>query len=217
VRAGKFAAEMSLTPNDPVSYRTELVVNGSANPLARKLEWGKEYFIRFSNRLADWAPDPVTLEEIIFQLHGAPLDSSDWGPCPEGSLPSGVKQWMFNNLITIRTEHTDARLSVQGTGSTAPNKGSSFELGTLPLQQWTDWSLHFKLSTGSDGFIKMWRGSQLVVSHTGDNVDAFDACGREYAKHHYLKIGIYKSAWRNEPSDWEPRVINYDEVEIWGK
>ncbi len=212
-RAGKYAVEMALTDSSLIDYRSEIVNRGGG---AYVLKWGKEYWMRFSNLLAQWPSSGAASNGIIWQLHGTPADWSK--KCdPTKHLIPGGKAWRYANLVYISTRDGNLRAKVQGTGTTPTTKGTDWNFGQFTLGKWNDWVVHFRLSLNSDGFFKVYLDGKLVAEQNGKNVDAANICGYPHLPEHYFKIGIYNVARKGHTAPLPPQVIDYDEFALYGK
>jgi hypothetical protein len=192
-RAGTYAGQFTLTPKDPVSFRTELVP-----PESTYFDQGKEYWIGFSNKLVDWQRD--NSEELVLQTH---TNYYNW----DCAFKTGGD--VGRQPISILT----------GSGNWHVVTGSGGEWSApYTTGVWNNWVIHLKVSTGSDGFVEVWKDGVKVISDTGPNYPAKDQCGNSMAPP-YLKFGIYKWDWdksgdRSQPSQSTRREIHFDQVRI---
>ncbi len=137
-----------------------------------KFEGGKEGWIGAAFYLPT---DPMADNSgtAIFQLHNFPEEGVLW------------------NLFTW-----DGRLR-----STNEPLGDLMDLDITPyLDKWTRMVVHFKPSTGDDGFIRMWLDDRLVISRRGETKPS----GSEGP---YFKHGLY--FWGYEKFDPQRRAVAY--------
>ena len=191
-QAGTYASKFTLTPKDPVSFRTELVP-----PESTFFVQGKEYWIGFSNKLVDWQRD--NSEELVLQTH---TNFYNWD-CALGGAEVGRQP------ISI--------LTGSGNWQVVTSSGDEWS-APYTTGVWNNWVIHLKVSTGSDGFVEVWKDGVKVISDTGPNYPAKDGCGNSLAPP-YLKFGIYKWDWdksgyRSQPSQSTRREIHFDQVRI---
>jgi hypothetical protein len=195
-RAGNYAGKAVLTRTSPVTYRTELLPYDDRG----LLEVGKEYWLGWSNKLVDWAPE--ISPETVTQLH-ANYFNWDCGYGDSDFSPFWINtqngHWIFytrqNTLKGIKQWSTPYQTNV-----------------------WNDWVVHIKVSSGTDGFIEAWKDGVKIYSETGQNYAAKDQCDNPMDSP-FLKTGIYKWDWK-EGSDQLPyskstrREVHIDEFRI---
>lgn len=92
--------------------------------------------------------------------------------------------------------------------------GGIVDIGRVDLGVWTDFVLHFKVSTGNDGFVRVWKDAASdsetpVYSKDGPNVSSYQKLGiyrgsgdewwgaAAYAEHFYDEYRIAKGANAN--------------------
>ncbi len=195
IRGGNYAAAMRLNRlQDNSSFRTELSLR---NP---EFEIGREYWIGFSNYLADDWEFGKQDGAIVFQLH----KQKDGGK--DGNEPSGQPLILSTKLGTwrLQTSHDSSEQSTSNSIET-----EHFSLGGINKNQWTDWVFHMKLSYGQDGILEAWKNGNKVVSYRGPNCTN-DQNGP------FMKIGIYNPFWRDNDgaSADDRRTIYVDEIRV---
>ncbi|MBA2491052.1 MAG: heparin lyase I family protein [Gammaproteobacteria bacterium] len=117
--------------------RSEIALKGD-------LERGKNYAIRFSNKVSN----PYS-NLIVFQLHKR-REAND----PTGHQP-------------LQLHVRDGRwvLSIHSNSG----RGKRFDLGAIDNSKFTDWELKIKLSSGDDGSVQVSRDGQGVLDYRGPN------------------------------------------------
>ena len=179
VANGKYSGNFTLTRNMPTSYRTEAVLTKNGF-----FDYGKEYWIGFDYRYKDWKKDSDA-DFAPFQIH---TRSSDYSKeCQITPAYSTAPFFMV-------THNGEARFV------TYPGK----ILWRAPLQsnQWLNIIVRFRISTGSDGFIEVWKDGVKLGRVDGANGPKFDLCGKPM-RTPYLKMGVYKWTWKNDAKTTE--------------
>lgn len=196
-RAGDHAARFELRRDDPnvqTSKRTELV--------QKPVPANSERWYGFSLMLpSDWETESSF--EIVTQWHSIPdFDLKEDWRSPSLYLSVRNKVWRITNRWDpkLRTLKNDPK-----------PEGGIATLWEGPYQKgvWTDWVVHVKWSSQSDGLLEVWKNGELVVSKKGPNTYN-DRQGP------YLKMGLYKPDWKYSPkkSTAKVRVLYADEVRI---
>ena len=193
-RSGGYAMRSYLNRyKSPVSYRTEVRVRHEPTVV------GKEYWYGFSIYLpAPYTPDDDA-GETLAQWH-ATKDANDESNNPPLALQVLDGQW---RLWT--------RWSSSQPTSKDSVRGASLDLGPQKTDRWTDWVFRVKWSSGSDGYLQVWKDGAKVVDRTGPN-----AYNDEVGP--FFKMGIYKTKWRNAEtvSAIEERLVYHDEFRMAG-
>ncbi|WP_204046502.1 heparin lyase I family protein [Microbispora siamensis] len=88
-------------------------------------------------------------------------------------------------------------------------RGDIIDLGPYATGAWTDWVVHVKWRTDTQGMFEVWRNGQRVLQRSG----ATHAGG---PRSPYFKFGIYKWDWANpdKPSTTSQRVMFYDSLRL---
>jgi hypothetical protein len=73
---------------------------------------------------------------------------------------------------------------------------------------WTDFVVHAKWSSSSDGFLQVWKNGAMIVNRTGPNVYS------DWGSAPYPKWGIYKWSWTGSNSIVSKRVLYIDAVRV---
>jgi hypothetical protein len=172
VETGKNASNFLLTPSMNTSYRTEGVLGTKG-----KFQFGKQYQIDFDYRYQDWASDSDT-DIAPFQIHNTP---SSWSSsCAGGAV--GYAPF----LMTTRSDQ--ASFVIYG--------DKVLWKGPVQKSQWIHLTVNFKISTGSDGFVDLWKDGVKVGSFKGQTSAKTDFCGKALGIP-YFKMGVYKASWKN--------------------
>jgi hypothetical protein len=190
VSTGKYAGNFKLTPSMKTNYRTEAVMGSKGN-----FSFGKEYWVEFNYRYEDWAKDSDT-ESAPFQVHTNP---SSWtSSCQLGSASKTEPFLMVNS----NDEH---RFLTYG--------GKVLWRAPIQKQKWLNLSIHFKISTGSDGFVEAWIDGVKIGIVNGPNSPKLDGCGKPIQPP-YLKVGVYKWSWQTKATDSSSRQLFIDNLKI---
>jgi uncharacterized repeat protein (TIGR01451 family) len=193
VRAGTHAARLSLSRlTDTSRARTEIVVTEP------KLEFGQTYWLYVSHYMpASWAPDSTI--DVVYNIHSRPDPGEDVDGAPF-SLRTFQDRW----VLVIRGDPSP-------TSPSLTTIVKDFDLGPVGKDQWTDWVFRIKLSYNGDGHLEAWKQGVKVVDYVGPNVYN-DMLGP------FVKMGIYKPAWRADPATLTgpvtQRQLFLDQVQI---
>jgi hypothetical protein len=97
-----------------------------------------------------------------------------------------------------------------GYGSQGASTISTIVTSTTPIARgtWTDFVVHAKWSSGSDGVLQVWKNGVLVVNRTGANVYS------DWPSAPFAKWGIYKWSWTGDNSIVSKRVLYIDAVRV---
>jgi hypothetical protein len=191
IRSGNYSAQLKLNRlEDRSSFRTELSLQSP------KFEIGREYWIGFSNYLAD--PWPFAKKgEIIFQIHKRPDPTDQRSRQP---LIKTTKGGVWFIQSTFDPNHDSTSSTVQA---------EQFRAGPIEKNRWNDWVIHVKWSYGSDGLLEIWKDGAKVVNKNGPNCSNDDLGP-------YIKIGVYNPFWRERSGATaeDKRTIHYDSVRV---
>lgn len=196
-RSGQRSMKVNLNRlSDKSSYRTEAVPRG---PARNGIKEGDDVWYGFSIFIpADHAPDSLASETLAQWHHGGGSGGS-----PPLSLKLDDAQW--NLRMRWSSGQVNKDNDKQG--------GKSWNLGAYEPGRWTDWVFRIKWSTNTDGVLQIWKNGAQVVNHQGPNDYANSGAS-------WLKMGVYKTVWRNNPSDGRydqnitERTFYLDEVRI---
>lgn len=199
VKSGKYAGSFELTRRMPTSYRTEVVIpgGGAANSGPGDFIYGNEYWLGFSYRYEDWARD-TDMESAPFQVH---LRPSAWG----AQFQLGAAYSTAPFLMVVKDN--EARFVTNG--------GKTLWSAPVQLKRWLNLIVHFRISSGSDGFIEVWKDGVKMGRVDGKNSAAADAAGKPL-RPAYLKLGIYKWNWKEGRPDTQSqrRHLLIDDIKI---
>ena len=176
-RSGDFSVKFYSNPQsqDPQPYRTEIAYFGDLT-----FDQGDGLYYSASYRPGAFT-GPKTWTTVISQwkIAGAGRPAFSLGLSNDGN----------HNLSLAR----------------AYGDGTSVEqtpLGTLPLEEWTDFVFYFKWSSSSDGVAKVWKDGELIHDFTGITwYDGSRTLG-------YLQLGMYTQL------EWGERTMHIDNVRI---
>ena len=207
VRAGQRSVRFELNQKDPErneGKRAEL----AATPDEPR---GAERWYGFSVYLPpDWKNDWAG--EIVTQWHQT---DQAWENCTRYCSPPlalGTKdgKWVISQNWQKTVGNTDDWFF------------SNTKVGASETGRWTDWVFHVKWSTGTDGVLQIWKDGEPVKEEApcdgpcddytykvGRNDDVGDSIHGNY-----MKIGIYKFAWKSEETATNKSVMFYDDLHI---
>jgi hypothetical protein len=208
IRSGNYAAKMTLQPNltttaNPAAINTTLsiaaetkhTVAGTGRTRAEtkgpSLERGKDYTIRFSNKLDD--NFDTDAGGILFQIHKRRAANDRSGHQP----------------LNLHVRRGEWWLSVH---SDASPKGKRFDLGPAEKGKYSDWELNVKISNGNDGRVQVKRNGVQLLDYTGPD----DFKNDKDKKGPYVKFGIYRPQHvkGGPPKDSREQTVYYDRVEV---
>jgi hypothetical protein len=87
----------------------------------------------------------------------------------------------------------------------------TWRVGPVIKGQWVDWVVYAKWSYNSDGVLKIWKNSNIVVDHRGPNT-------YNDKNPQFFKFGIYNWWWsKHTPSPSDVLTAYYDEIKIGDK
>jgi hypothetical protein len=190
LREGNYAVELTLFQGR--GYRSELALKQP------KFAVGEEYWIGFSNYIPNaWRFDNnIGNADTVFNLHDRTAEGE---PSRAGLLALKVvgNRWFIVSRSDPRILSTKNSVSSR-----------QFEAGDVTRGRWNDWVIHIKLAFNRDGVLQVWKDGKRIVDFRGPN------CFNDELNS-FLKIGIYKPAWkRGEVTDVDRRTINIDEVRV---
>jgi len=142
----------------------------------------------------EWITDDKGV--ITQQVFG--VRTADRRPQPVGFIAIEADRWFYYN-------NTD--------GPDGGNATRKVDLGPVVKAAWTDWVVQAKWSSGSDGFVKVWKYNNPTpkAQWTGPNCYANDEPFK-------LQLGCYASGWSDQgaPTGGEAttRALRQDEVRI---
>ena len=188
IKTGKYAGNFDLTPKMKTNYRTEAVLGSKG-----RFQFGKEYWIEFNYRYEDWAKDSDP-EIGPFQIHTTP---SSWN-CNLGSAVGSAPFLMMSS-------NDEARFVTY--------RGKVLWRGPVQKKQWMNISVHFKISTGNDGFVEAWKDGVSLGRVNGANSPKVDICGKPM-REPYFKMGVYKWNWQRVLTQSSRRQLFIDDLKI---
>ncbi len=178
VKEGNYSGDFTLTRNMRTSYRTEVVLTDRKG----HFDFGKEYWITLDYRYEDWVKDE-SAEIAPMQIHTTP---SDWANCTVRS-PSGSTSARATAPLGMTSKNDEVEIFTFG--------GKARWKGPIEKKQWLNIKFHFKVSTGSDGFIEAWKDGVKLFRIDGANSPKLDDCDKPL-RAPYFKMGVYKWPWR---------------------
>lgn len=190
---GKF----SLRPSDARikgNYRSELRI--LSNPLKEDIWYKASVFVP-----TDWKDSEIKV--VALQWHG----SRDFFLGEPGRMPP-LEITITNNNWQVQKAYDNRLIS---TSDTPGHVESIVPLAELEVKKggWTDWVIHTRWSSESDGVTRVWLNGDKVVEDFGPNAHR-DLTGP------YLKAGVYAPEWGytgTEPAI-EERTLLFDGVEM---
>jgi hypothetical protein len=209
-RNGKYATQLEILDVESTSTnRAELVTLLGSGGKA-KFAWdGPEYWVGFSFLFQE-AP---AISFTFYQIHapnepkGDPCDFAGntfslWG----GGADSNNG---YSKDIVVRVIEDGGRSEAKG----AASNNTVVHRYPLPLNEWQDYVVNFRLSSQGEGFYRIWKNGKQIYSKSGlTNVNHIDSCGysipAEKRFHNGAHVGVYA------PKDAGYRRIFYDEVRI---
>jgi len=208
IRSGNYAAKMTLQPNmkttaDTAALNTTLSIaaetkhtiggtgRGRAETKGPNLERGKDYTIRFSNKLDD--NFDTNSSAVLFQIHKRRAANDKSGHQP----------------LQLHIQRGEWFLSVHNDSSP---RGQRFDLGPAEKGKYSDWELNVRLSNGNDGRVQVKRNGMQVLDYTGPD----DFKNDNDKKGPYVKFGIYRPNHPKggPPKDGREQTVYYDRVEV---
>lgn len=137
----------------------------------------------FSMYLKDWVNDNAG--EHVWQWH------------PDNSTGSAaLALWTSGGRFVVVTNNA-------GTSS-----GNTYaDIGAVKSNQWVDFVIRTKWSTGNTGVLQVWMNGTQVVNRTNVKTAALT---------NYFKLGINKFGWGIQSSSTTKRILYFDDVRIGG-
>jgi hypothetical protein len=135
---------------------------------------------------------------IVFQLHQM------GGTCGSGPGPHFVIYFTFNGHWTAQNIWDTTRPCP----SVATFHSVKYDLGAATRGVWTNFVVHAKWSTGSNGLLQVWMNGKLLVGKTGPNT--FNNIVQET-----VKWGVYQPWWiGHAPAAGEQIVVLHDNIKV---
>jgi len=172
-RSGNRSADFTLTRNLRTPYRTEAVFGEKG-----RFAFGKDYWITFNYRYENWDKDK-SKEFAPFQIHTTQSNWKKECKVTRGAAAS-APFFMASGDDKVRF---------------ATYKNKTLWSGSIQKRQWLKMVVHFKISTGNDGFIEAWKDGVKLGRVNGANSPKSDGCGKPM-REPYLKVGVYKWDWK---------------------
>jgi hypothetical protein len=201
VRVGTKALKMTLTPEDEgyqygsykkPYYRAEFE-KGGFDYIGLQRWYGTS--IRIDPNWKDNVTSG-TNDALVMQWHSSPL--------------SGCTTLSPHLMISYTTSNKWKITSLSYSGSCPSSSTVTKRIWEFAGSKdvWVDWVVNVKWSTGSDGFLRVWKDGTLVIDHSGPTVQRAESTMR-------IKWGVYKARWATEtipPGDI--LVVYHDQIKI---
>lgn len=188
--SSKSSFNFDLSRTMATNFRTEATL-GKRGIFA----FNREYWLGFNYRYEDWAKDS-NAEIAPFQIHARP---SDWTKgCNLGSAVGTAPFLMLS-------ENDEVRFYTYG--------GKIMWRAPIQKKQWQSLTVHFKISTGSDGFVEAWKDGVKLGRVDGANSPVLDKCGKPM-REPYFKMGIYKWDWKRKSTQSSRRQLFIESPKI---
>ncbi len=126
----------------------------------------------------DWKIDETRGGDILMQWH---------------AIPGNWRATFPNLAISVDRDRWKIQQSF-GSAQTKPTRTTLRLDEAIRPGEWTSWVVHAKWSPGSEGKLRIWKDSKLIIEREGPNV--YGTIGVEYTP--YLKTGIYHPEWHLE-------------------
>lgn len=168
----------------------------SAIRSGRNFQTQKEYWVGWSIYIPNETGFDALQGELLTQFKNitVPCDVSG---SPANSLHLRDGRWFW---VTNRTTEKCVR----------GNKiRTEINLGGAQKGRWTDFVARFYLSWENDGILQVWKDGKLVLDQV--NQPSYYRNNNES----YLKIGIYKPWWLDNPSDVTSQTFYFDSVRVY--
>jgi hypothetical protein len=168
--SGKFDLAFSAADGN---YRAEAyLADGKGN-----FAFGHEYWMSLKYYFDDWAIDRSS-ESAPLQVHSRP---GSWdSACTLGSAYSTAPLFLITNNDTMRF---------------VTYGGKPMWSAPIQKKKWLTMTIHFKPSTGDDGYVEAWFNGSKIGRVDGANQPKVDNCGLPM-RGPYFNVGIYKWDWR---------------------
>jgi hypothetical protein len=85
--------------------------------------------------------------------------------------------------------------------------------GSVQTKKWINLVAHFKISSGSDGYVEMFMDGKKLFRVDGPNSNKLDDCGKA-SRAPQFKIGVYKWGWRSKSTGSSRRQLFIDDLKI---
>ena len=193
---GKYSGSFTLTRNMKTSYRTEATLPGEG-----KFQFGEENWVGFNYYLADWAKDSSP-ESAPFQIHTTP---SSYQPRCFVRSPSGSTSARATAPVFMKSQNGQVEIVTYG--------GITRWTGPIQTKKWINIVAHFKISSGSDGYVEMFMDGKKLFRVDGPNSNKLDDCGKAL-RAPFFKIGVYKWDWRSKSTGSSRRQLFIDDLKI---
>ncbi len=214
-KAAKFYLQKDATGTTKnVTYRTEATITDRKG----NFDFGKEYSISFDYRYENWKNDsdgdagPLQIHEDAPKFPDGKVDYD----CRHASSAQASNPFSImtqNNIATFYTFGGKARWS-----------------WSVKEKQWSNITVKFRLTGGSDGYIELWKDGTKMGRVNGVNAytmtrkkgtrirEGYGVCNRDPIpmRPPYIKLGIYKWNWKIN-KDGSRRLRNFETTqrELW--
>lgn len=186
---GNYIMRVNLSSND------SFTAGGSRSELSHyaiNTTQQTEYWYGFSLYIPlDWQNETKQVWNIFAQWHAQP-ERGELSTSPPLALE------LDNNTLRIYSRNT----SVFNITNTSQITTTTYVLSNLLKGQWDNYVFNVKWSSGSDGFLNVWRNNVLVLNKTGPNTYNDTVAP-------YWKLGIYR-----DNTSVSPRVVYFDNIKM---
>ena len=208
-RGGPRSFRLTLRESDPMvnnGTRAEITYDTDASAHSHTEQW-----YGFSTYLpSDWAIDNQT-GDVIAQWH-SPNDDEHAAGEPGKSPPLAL--YITGDVFKISSAWDPKKVTLDNdpTKGTPPGgRATLWQTTTTSVRgKWVDWVFHVKWNYDGNGFIRVWKDGQLIVSRTGPNT--YNDVGTIF-----FKYGIYKPGWNGtngSNNTVKTRVLYVDELRM---
>jgi len=183
VRSGAGSCRVALSGTQD---RSELILGGNGGGSTSgmvEFEEGDEYWYAFSFYIDEMTYGRPGAHNLIMQFKGD----------DDGSPAFGLQLWDYEG---DDEEYED---NPRGLWSHGPSMDGDRFLAPVPEHTWHDIVIHFRASSGDDGFYEVYLDGRLIDSRSGVGMIAE---GADYA---YIKNGLYRNG-DEIPGDSEIRL-----------
>ena len=115
-----------------------------------------------------------------------------------------INQWYQSGTPATSLRTQKDRILLE-TGNTESSR-VKIDLGAIPKDTWNTFVIHFIHSYGTDGLIELWLNGTKKISRTGGNMYNI--------RLPKWKIGLYKSAFKDNTSLVSKRIIYFDNIKV---
>ena len=173
----------------------------AASTYARTGDWSLEVFAQPDSKRSEIAyiDTPYRFSpgsEFYYSLSYRPDDGWATNTSPYSIILTQWKNFSSGPHAVFRLRNNAAR---EAFFMSAVTGSTQHELGTLPVDEWTDFIFYFKFETGTSGATKIWKNGELILSLTGATL--FNS------NNGYMKLGMYTEINH-------PRIVHFDDVRI---